>query len=51
MIEKDPTKRISATEALTHGFFINSSIEDDIDDTYSGIPLQNITILNKCISF
>lgn len=51
MIEKDPNTRISAAEALTNDFFISASVEDDIDDTYSGLLLQNITNLNKYLTF
>lgn len=48
MIEKNPLKRISAAEALAHDFLIETPIKEEIeDDNYSGLPLENITKINK----
>lgn len=52
MIEKNPEKRITASKALAHEFFTHSkasslTYDEEIEESMSGLPSENITKINK----
>ncbi len=48
MIEKDPSQRISAAEALAHEFLIATPLKEEVEDeNVACLPFENMMKINR----